>query len=375
MAHIERILIAGGGIAGLTLARALHRQGFRAELVERSPSWQATGAAIQIHANGMRLLHALGLGEAVEQAGAVVRHWIYCDQRGEVLCQADLEAVWGKAGSCIAIDRPRLQKILLAGVSAIPCRLDTSVVSLFQDEQRMQVGFSDGSTSEYDLVVGADGISSTVRTLVMGAVQPDYAGVMVWRGLAPIPPPDPTNFRILFGDGCFFGITPLQDGPTNIFGGVGMPRSYDPLHGRLARFRQRFADFGGPVQECLAAISSDEQIHCGPSEVLQAAHWHHGGVVLIGDAAHAAAPTMAQGGCMAMEDACVLAEILRETQTVERALDSYEARRKPRANWVQQQSRMILASYLLPPAERNPAFRERGNQEIHDSLVPLISEP
>lgn len=154
-----------------------------------------------------------------------------------------------------------------------------------------------------------------------------------------------------------------------------MPRSYDPLHGHLARLRQRFADFGGPVQECLAAISSDEQIHCGPSEVLQAAHWHHGGVVLIGDAAHAAAPTMAQGGCMAMEDACVLAEILRETQTVERALDSYEARRKPRANWVQQQSRMILASYLLPPAERNPAFRERGNQEIHDSLVPLISEP
>jgi len=75
MAHVERILIVGAGIAGLTLAAALHQQGFRAELVERSPTWHATGAGILLHANGMRVLQALGLGEAVEQAGAVVRRW------------------------------------------------------------------------------------------------------------------------------------------------------------------------------------------------------------------------------------------------------------------------------------------------------------
>ncbi|HEY6408157.1 MAG TPA: FAD-dependent oxidoreductase, partial [Ktedonobacteraceae bacterium] len=247
MANIERILIVGGGIAGLTLARALHQQGFRAEMVERSPSWQATGAAIQLHPNGMRILHALGLGEVVEQAGAVVRHWMYCDQNGEVLCQTDLEAVWGKASSCIAIDRPQLQKILLAGAAAVPCQLNTSVTSLVQDEQRVQVGFSDGTSGDYDLVVGADGNSSTVRTLVMGTVLPDYTGLMIWRSLVPIPPPDPENFKILFGDGCFFGITPLVDGPTNLFGGVGMPRTHDPLQGRLERFRKRFANFGGPV--------------------------------------------------------------------------------------------------------------------------------
>jgi 2-polyprenyl-6-methoxyphenol hydroxylase-like FAD-dependent oxidoreductase len=375
MANIERILIVGGGIAGLTLARAFHHQGFRAELVERSPSWQATGAAIQLHANGMRIVHALGLGEAVEQAGAVVRHWMYCDQDGEVLCQTNLEELWGKAGSCIAIDRPRLQKILLAGAAAVPSRLDTSVTSLIQDEQRVQVGFSDRSTSDYDLVVGADGISSTVRALVMGTVPPDCTGLMIWRSLVPIRPPDPTNFRILFGDGCFFGITPLLEGPTNIFGAVGMPRTHDPLPGRLERLRKRFAGFGGQVQECLAAISSDEQIHCGPSEGLQPDHWHHGRVVLIGDAAHAAAPTMAQGGCMAMEDAYVLAEILRSAETVANALDSYETRRKPRATWVQQQSRIILESYLMPPSQRNPAFRERGNQAMRDSFEPLIPEP
>ncbi len=132
MAHIERVLIAGGGIAGLTAARALHRQGFSAELVERSPTWQPTGAAIQLHANGMRVLHALGLGQAVKQAGAVIRRWIHCDQDGEVLFETDLEELWNKTGPCIAIDRPRLQQILLAGASAVPCRLGTSVVSLLQ---------------------------------------------------------------------------------------------------------------------------------------------------------------------------------------------------------------------------------------------------
>ena len=103
MAKIERILIVGGGIAGLTLARALHQQGFRAELVEHSPSWQAAGAAIQLAANAMRVLHALDLGKAVEQSGTVIRHWLYCDQHGEVLCDTDLEEVWSKVGSCIAM--------------------------------------------------------------------------------------------------------------------------------------------------------------------------------------------------------------------------------------------------------------------------------
>jgi len=209
----------------------------------------------------------------------------------------------------------------------------------------------------------------------MGPVPPDYTGLMIWRCLAPIPPPDPTNFRILFGDGCFFGITPLGEGPTNVFGAVGMPHTPDPLQGRLERFRERFAGFGGHVQECLAALSSDEQLYCGPVEEVNIDHWHRGRVVLIGDAAHAGAPTMGQGGCMAMEDAFVLAGLLRGAETVERALASYETRRKPRATWVQQESRGLVESFLMPPAERNPAFRERGNEAMHDSFKPLIPAP
>jgi FAD-dependent urate hydroxylase len=375
MANIDRILIVGGGIAGLTVATALHRQSFRAELVERNPVWHATGAGILLHANGMRILRALGLNKAVEHAGAVVRHWSFCDQHGEVLCDTDLEELWCKVGPCIGIERPKLQKILLTDAAVVPCRLSTSVTSLTQDEQRVLVGFSDGSTGSYDLVVGADGIYSTVRMLTIGTAQQGYTGLMIWRSLVPIRPRGVTNFRIMLGDGCFFGIMPMGDGYTNAFGGVGMPRTHDPVQGRLERIRKRFADFSGQVQECLAAISSDEQIYCGPIEWVKPDRWHCGRVVLIGDAAHAGPPTMAEGGCMAMEDAYVLAETLRCAQTVESALDSYETRRKPRATWVQQQSRGVVERILMPPSQRNPAFRERGNQGMHGRFEPLISEP
>ena len=375
MANIERILIVGGGIAGLTLATALHQQGFSAKLVERSSTWHATGAGILLHANGMRVLRTLGLGDAVEQAGAIVRHWSFCDEHGEVLCDTDLGELWGNVGPCIGIERPKLQEALLSRAAAVPFELGTSVTSLTQDEQRVLVGFSDGSTGNYDLVVGADGIYSTVRMLMVDTVPPGYTGLMIWRSLVPIRPRGVTNFKLMLGDGCFFGIMPMGDGHTNVFGGIGMPRTHDQVQGRLERFRKRFTGFSRQVQDCLAAISSDEQIYCGPVEWVKFDRWQRGRVVLIGDAAHAGPPTMAEGGCMAMEDAYVLAEVLRREKTVESALERYVTRRRPRANWVQQQSRGVVESLLMPPALHNPAFRERGNQGMHDRFGPLISEP
>ena len=103
--------------------------------------------------------------------------------------------------------------------------------------------------------------------------------------------------------------------------------------------------------------------------------WHTGRVVLIGDAAHAGPPHMGQGGCMAMEDALVLSECLRAADTVEGALDTYVARRRPRTDWVQEQSRAALAASLLPPAVRDAALRERGDQMMHARYAPLRPAP
>jgi len=266
MAHVERILIVGGGIAGLTLATALHQHGFTAELIERSPSWHAVGAGIAVQPNGMRILRALGMGAAVEHAGAVIRHWDFCDQQGELLSETDLEALWGDVGPFIGIERAKLHQALLAAAAAVPSRLGLSVTALTHNDDCVSVGFSDGSTGMYDLVVGADGIGSTVRKLVLSADPPVSAGQVAWRSLAPIRPRGLTKLQFLLGDGCFFGLCPVGNGHTYGFGNVTEPRFHDAVEGRLERLRERFAAFGGRVQEYLAALETDEQSHCSAIE-------------------------------------------------------------------------------------------------------------
>jgi 2-polyprenyl-6-methoxyphenol hydroxylase-like FAD-dependent oxidoreductase len=180
---------------------------------------------------------------------------------------------------------------------------------------------------------------------------------------------------VLMGEGSFFGLAPMGEGHTYGFGAVGGARFKDPIVGRLERFRRRFVGFGGPVPAYLAALQSDEQIHVGPIEWVELDEWYCGRVVLIGDAAHAGPPHMGEGGCMAMEDALVLADCLRTADSVECALEGYVRRRRPRVDWVQQQSRAAAQAWVLPLASRNAALRERGNQMFCDRYRPLIPVP
>jgi len=119
MAKIDAVLVVGGGVAGLTAAAALHRRGFRTELVERQKAWHALGAGFLVQANGMRMLRSLGLAAGVANAGSVVRRWQFCDEQGEVLSETDLEALWGDAGPCVGIERHALQRALLHFVNAL----------------------------------------------------------------------------------------------------------------------------------------------------------------------------------------------------------------------------------------------------------------
>ena len=376
MAKLGAILVVGGGVAGLTTAAALHRHGFTTELVERQRTWQALGAGFLVQPNGMRMLRSLGLAAGVETAGAVVGRWQFCDEQGDVLSEIDLETLWGDAGPCIGIERPKLQRALLPGVANVHCRLDTSVISLEQDDRRVSVGFSDDSTGEYDLVVGADGIRSTVRALTLTAAAPSDLGAMNWRSISPIRPAGLSALQIHLGEGCVFGLVPMGAGRTYAFAYVMAPRFKDPVEGRLARLRNRFATFGGGVQGYLASIERDDQVICSAMEWLACEKWHLGRVVLVGDAAHASSPMMGQGGCMALEDACTLAEELSAAATVEGALASYARRRRTRVEWVQHQS-MALAESLTtgPSAVRNAALRERGNQVMQARFGPLVATP
>ena len=376
MAKIGTILVVGGGVAGLTTAAALHRHGFTTELVERQQTWHALGAGFLVHGNGMRMLLSLGLAAGVEKEGTVVRRWQFCDEQGNLLSETDLETLWGDAGPCVGIERSKLQGALLPGVADLRCRLGTSVTSLGQDDQGVSVGFSDGSTGDYGLVVGADGIRSTVRALTLTTAAPGDLGAMNWRSSAPIRPAGLTTaLQLHLGDRCIFGLVPMGAARTYGFAYVVQQRFHDPLEGRLDRLRNRFATFGGRVQEYLASLERDDQIICSAMEWMESEKWHSGRVVLVGDAAHASSPMMGQGGCMAMEDACTLADELRAAVAVESALASYVSRRKPRVEWVQQQSIALAEILTSPSAVRNAALCERGKEAMQARFGPLVPAP
>jgi 2-polyprenyl-6-methoxyphenol hydroxylase-like FAD-dependent oxidoreductase len=376
MANVERILVVGGGIAGLSAAIALHRKGLTPVLVERSAAWPAVGAGINLPANGVRVLRALGLGDALDRVGAVIRQWAFYDQKGKLLCATDLEDLWCDVGPCLGVTRVRLQETLLSGVAdVVRCRLGVSLTALTQVGESVCVTFSDDTSETYDLVIGADGIHSTVRRLAIRSLLPTYAGQMVWRSVIPSRPPGIVEMMVLMGEERFFGLVPMGEGWTYGFGAVDGQRFEDPLEGRLERLRQRFAGFGGPVPAYLAALQLDTQLHLGPIEWVDVEEWYRGRVVLIGDAAHAGPPHMGEGGCMAMEDALVLAEILSTSDTVPAALQLYVQRRRPRAEWVQSQSRAAAQAWVLPLEVRNAVLRERGDQMFRERYRPLIPGP
>jgi 2-polyprenyl-6-methoxyphenol hydroxylase-like FAD-dependent oxidoreductase len=182
----KRVLIVGGGIAGLSLNLALREGPWHVELVERGTGWDQPGAGLAVQPNAMRALRCLGVGAAFEAAGAVIGRFGYYDQHGAPLCDIDLGGLWSSVGTFVGISRAALHDVLRSGPGR--CRLGTAVTGVTQDERSVSVSFGDGTVAGYDLVVGADGINSDVRRLVFGGPAPAYAGQMAWRSLAPVRP-------------------------------------------------------------------------------------------------------------------------------------------------------------------------------------------
>jgi len=376
MARKERILIVGGGIAGLTAAIALHRHGFTPELVEKAASWRAIGTGIVIQPNAMRLLRKLDVASDLEATGAEIRRFQFLNKQGGLLSEIDLTELWSGVDSGVAIGRGELQKALLRSVDRERCRLGVAVTSLNSCEGSVSVGFSDGGGANYDLVIGADGVRSTVRELAIDAAGPRYCGQVAWRAIAPISRTNADEIQFWLGDGSFF--TTYSVGAGRTYGCAYVAEATPgqaPVEGRLARLRDRLATFGEPVRALLDNLARDDQIHCSAVESLELPEWRRGRVLLIGDAAHASSPMMGQGGCMAVEDAAVLAELLETSTTVDAALDAFSPRRRPRVDWVQAQSDSLARNALTPAAVRDAIIKERGALAFRDRFAPLLRPP
>ena len=368
-----RILVVGAGLAGLALARALGRAGFAPELIEREAGWEAAGTGMYLPANGVRALGALGLEQAVAARAAPITRQLLLDHHGRLLAEIDLDGLWGDVGACLALPRADLHQVLRDGMTV---RMGRTIASLEHLDGPVEVTFDDGRRDSYDLVVGADGLRSTVRRLAVDPHPPVPVGQHSWRFLAPCPP-GITTWTVMLGRGASFLTIPIGGGLVYCYADITTnpdspaPPTSDPLAG----LRERFAGFAAPVPELLDQLQDQTQVHAAPIEQVAAERWGRGAVVLVGDAAHAMSPNMAQGAALAFEDALVLTACLAQASSVAEALAGFVARRHPRASWVRAQTHRRDKTRDLPPLLRDPLLRAFGRRIFRSNYQPLLANP
>lgn len=363
----------GGGIAGLALARALAQQGLAAEIVERSTEGTPTGTGLFVPANGVRALQKLGIHDAINRRGRRIERQRVFDHRGRLLVDVSLDDVWGTRHACLAAHRSDLHEALREAVGA-SIRFGTTVEAAHADETGVRVRLSDGSIRECDVLVGADGIHSSIRRLALDGAAPRFVGQVSWRFVVEAGPPIGT-WTAMLGRGRAFLLLPMGDGRLYCYADVNASDGRDPTEGELDRFVQLFRDFAEPVSIVLGRLSPSQARYFSPIEEMAPGPWVEGRVALIGDAAHGVAPNMAQGASMAMEDALVLAEILVTAQPVTACLAAFERRRARRIRWVREHThRRDRMRGLLPPI-RNCVLRLAGRRILKASNRLLVEEP
>lgn len=371
---IRNILIVGGGIAGMSLAICLQQQGIQAEIVERKTDWTVLGIGISMQGPALRALQRVGVLDRCLQEGCGSYELLIGGAEGHVFARFPQPQLAGpQYPAALGILRPALHNILVdasrkAGVSI---RLGLSVASFTQDEEAVEVEFSDGTRGRYDLVVGADGIYSHMRTLLSGAeTRPTYVGQVVWRATMKRLP-EVTEVSMWYGPRNKAGINPCSEQSMYLFLTQNVVTPQRPEPQQLAiLLREQLADYQGLVGEVRELITDPQQVNYRPIEnVLLPPPWYKGRILLIGDAAHATTPHLANGAAMAIEDAVVLAELLSTDAPIAQLLEAFMQRRYERC-------RMVVDNSLqLAEWEKESIAPDARFDELMGRTLMALAEP
>ena len=362
-----RILVVGAGIAGLAAARGLRVAGFRPDVVEALPATTVPGAGIYLPGNASRALRLLGLDVPLRPLGDLIFRQVFLDVRGRELFEMDVAGLWAGVGESRALSRADLQQVLLTAVGG-EVRFETGVQDLEIIDGAAKVEFSTGGVSEYDLVVGADGRRSTIRDKVGLGGPAVPTGQIVYRSVVSGGPPL-ADWTSVLGRRSSFVAMPMGGRRLYCYADETAPESPNPEDPR-ARMLELFGAYGGPVPAILEKI---EKVQVARTDEVVLPSWSKGPVVLVGDAAHATAPTLAQGAAMSFEDGYVLGQELRAAADIPAALRAYEERRRPRCSEVRDRTRERDRTRDVPPTLRDPMLRRRGARIFADHYRELVA--
>jgi 2-polyprenyl-6-methoxyphenol hydroxylase-like FAD-dependent oxidoreductase len=319
-------------------------------------------------ANAVRALDDLGFGEAVRKRAQEITQQRILDSQGRELLVVDLVDLWGPTGPCLAIERRHLHEIMRENLLI---RQGVIATGLQDENSRTRVTLSDGSSSLYDFVIGADGIHSWVRKSGLDGGEPRFVGQASWR-LVVEGFPDITQWTVMLGRGQAFLTIPLRAGLIYCYADLNVPTASDPTGGDPAKLAALFGDFAEPVPTILTKVISEGiQPYFAPIEEVVQRPWVRGRVVVVGDAAHAMSPNMAEGAGLAVEDALILADIIASN----RNLEEFEAHRRGRVEHVQAQTHRRDRTRNLPPFIRRTMLRIAGRRIFHENYQPLRLRP
>ena len=341
--------ICGAGMGGLAAAIALRQAGHHVEVFERTAKFNRVGADINLTPNAVFALDKLGVGQYLRHSAArptfrISRDGVTGEETSRLPMSAAAEEKYGAPQ--LTIHRADLLQAMQDQLPEGCIHLGAKVDRVEPAETDATIHFADGSQKTFDLVIGADGIHSPTRTALWGQDEPEFTGLVSYRGVFPRERVEGMAdidaftkwwgtskdkqivvFPLTLGREIFVFATTAQDDWTEE--GWTLP-------GDINALRSAYADFHPEARKILDAcdeVTASALFVRAPME-----RWAKGRVTLLGDAAHPMVPFMAQGACMAIEDAVVLARALTKADDIDAALAAYEGERKPRTARIQESS-------------------------------------
>lgn len=342
MALIKNALVVGGGIGGMCVAIELGKQGIAVDLVEINPNWAPDGAGITISGPTLRALRQIGVVEQVLREGGHWRAIDICDADGNLTRTVSVPPPDGAEDlpAAAGILRPRLAKILGEATerAGARIRLGLSFADMEQDEEGVDVTFTDGSHGRYDLVIGADGINSAVRRLVLPDFPgPTFTGQGSWRAVVPR---QREHSAVYMGRTTKAGMNPISADQCYLFVLDKRPgMDFIPPEQWPEMLAELLTEFGGQVGEIRqglldGTLDNPRLLYRPLAGHMIKGPWHKGRIVLLGDTVHATTPHLASGAGIAVEGAIVLAQELKRRHSLEGALLAYAGRHYDRASLV-----------------------------------------
>lgn len=351
--QIRRVLIVGGGITGSVLSLALRKRGVEVVLIDLRTQLGGVGHGITLQGNALKAFRSIGIYDKLAERGFPFSHLRLKTADGNVFGEINTPPMGGPdlPGTMGAV-RGDVADILAEEVvrAGVDLRLGTTLTHIDDHGDSVTVRLSDGSSETVDLLVGADGIRSTVRAMIGINVQPTPVGMGIWRTVAKRPPEMDCSELYFGGPKYKAGYTPISEDLCYAFLlEENLNRSYvgEGPHGLVLKERgQGYGGLWGQVRDSLAddAIVNYQWIE----SVRVDSPWFRGRTIVIGDAAHACPPLIAQGAAMCAEDAVVLAEMITGGDKFEDVLPAFMERRLPRVQMVLDNS-LTLAEWEIHP--------------------------